>query len=331
MIYSILIICFILCCISVLLFYKTKTKENNINKEITGLRNKLKLLKTKKECIEKQTKILQEENENKKNTFDKIIKSTLESIEELKLEKEEIKNQTKELRKEKELAAEALNAQKSILLTAKNNYVETLEKDYIKAEEHYDLEKAKLEDDCLATQTKIKNLKDSLSAAVKAYLEEEERNKQIEFYKLHISNKELSDISKIKMCRDTLNQPVILNKVIWSAFFQKQTNELCDRILDKDTVCGIYKITNIQTKQCYVGQSKNIAERWKQHIKCGCGINAPASNKLYNDMQDYGVWNFTFELLEKCDQKLLNEKEKFFIDLYQSNRYSNYNMTKGNK
>ena len=47
-------------------------------------------------------------------------------------------------------------------------------------------------------------------------------------------------------------------------------------------------------------------------------------------MLNDGVVNFTFELLEKCDRKLLNEKEKFYIELYQSCDYG-YNSTIGNK
>ena len=43
-----------------------------------------------------------------------------------------------------------------------------------------------------------------------------------------------------------------------------------------------------------------------------------------------GVTNFTFELLEQCDRQLLNEKEKFYINLYQAYDYG-YNSTIGNK
>ena len=74
--------------------------------------------------------------------------------------------------------------------------------------------------------------------------------------------------------------------------------ELCDRVLGKNIVCGIYKITNLVTEQCYIGQSVNCSDRWKQHCKCGLGIEASSTNKLYNAMQKDGVWNFTFELLE---------------------------------
>ena len=60
----------------------------------------------------------------------------------------------------------------------------------------------------------------------------------------------------------------------------------------------IYLITNKINKKCYVGQTIKAPEyRWKQHIKCCLGIDASATNKLYNNMQRYGVWNFTFEIL----------------------------------
>lgn len=73
---------------------------------------------------------------------------------------------------------------------------------------------------------------------------------------------------------------------------------MCNRVLGtSNVVCGIYKITNLATEQMYIGQSVNISERFKSHIKCGLGIDAPATNKLYNNMQRYGVWNFTFEVL----------------------------------
>jgi hypothetical protein len=73
-----------------------------------------------------------------------------------------------------------------------------------------------------------------------------------------------------------------------------------------------------------------VAERWKQHVKCGLGIDTPAQNKLYKAMLRDGITNFSFELLEQCERNLLNEKEKFYIGLYQSCDYG-YNSTSGNK
>ena len=134
-------------------------------------------------------------------------------------------------------------------------------------------------------------------------------------------------LNKIKV---SFHQPVVLNKIIWSTYFQKQTTEMCNRILGTTTKCGIYKITNLLTKQCYIGQSVNIQDRFKQHVKCGLGIDASATNKLYKAMQQDGVWNFSFELMEECSRTELNEKEKFWIQMYQSDIYG-YNSTSGNK
>jgi hypothetical protein len=74
----------------------------------------------------------------------------------------------------------------------------------------------------------------------------------------------------------------------------------------------------------------DVANRWKDHAKHGLGIDAPASNKLYTDMQEEGIWNFSWELLEECPREQLNEKERYYIDLYQSEKFG-YNSTKGNK
>lgn len=64
-------------------------------------------------------------------------------------------------------------------------------------------------------------------------------------------------------------------------------------------------------------------------MKAGLGIDA-SGNKFYDVMQEQGIDNFTFELLEECSKEQLNEKEAFYIDLYQSLDYG-FNSTKGNK
>jgi len=77
----------------------------------------------------------------------------------------------------------------------------------------------------------------------------------------------------------------------------KPTSDLCNRLTQGKTTCGIYKITSLISLKSYIGQSVNISDRIKQHVKCGLGIDAPATNKLYNLMQEEGVENFTFEIL----------------------------------
>lgn len=178
-------------------------------------------------------------------------------------------------------------------------------------------------------EKEVDKLRQTLRAGTEAQLREREKEEKLDFYKLQVSQTELDDIKQLAAVKLMLHEPVILSKLIWTQYFQKQTTELCNRILGKEKVCGIYKITNILTQQCYVGQSVDVATRWKDHTKCGLGIEASATNKLYNSMQKDGVWNFTYELLEACERKELDEKEKQWIELYSSAELG-FNTTKGN-
>ena len=144
-----------------------------------------------------------------------------------------------------------------------------------------------------------------------------------------MSDADLEDIQKLESVKLMLHNPTVLSKLIWSTYFQKQTTEMCNRIFGLNPICGIYKITNLKTKQCYIGQSVNVQDRMKQHIKCGLGIDSSISNKFYNAMQKDGPWSFSFELLEECSKEKLNEKEKQWINIFQSDKFG-YNSTKGN-
>ena len=67
---------------------------------------------------------------------------------------------------------------------------------------------------------------------------------------------------------------------------------------------------------CYIGQAVNVADRWKQHIKRGLGAEAPTRNKLYPAMSQYGVENFTFELLEECTKDNLDVQEDYWQEFF---------------
>ncbi len=179
-------------------------------------------------------------------------------------------------------------------------------------------------------QSDLAQLKSVYQAATAARLRQQEEQDKISFYRIKVSEEQINDIINLQEWKKELNDPSIVSKIIWSAFIMKPTTDLCNRVLGSGSVCGIYKITNKQTGDIYIGQSVNIADRWKQHVKCGLGIDASATNKLYNNMQKYGVWNFTFEILQKCTRDKLNEKERFWIQMYQSNKVG-LNVTKGNK
>lgn len=87
-------------------------------------------------------------------------------------------------------------------------------------------------------------------------------------------------------------------------------------------VVGIYKITNLITGDCYIGQSKDIYRRWKRH-KNPNTWERDKTNKLYCAFESYGVESFSFEIIEQCTEELLKQREKYWIKAYNSQEQYN--------
>lgn len=93
--------------------------------------------------------------------------------------------------------------------------------------------------------------------------------------------------------------------------------------------CGIYKITNLVNGHSYIGQSKNIELRWSKEKARAFNDNNQEYNKtLSKAFRKYGLESFTFEILEECNIKELNEKEIYYINLYDT-YFNGYNETTG--
>lgn len=79
----------------------------------------------------------------------------------------------------------------------------------------------------------------------------------------------------------------------------------------------IYKITNIINNRVYIGQTVNYNTRVGQHKRCSCN-NDMMNIPLYYDMNNYGIDNFKFEILEIVDSSISDDKEIYYIELYES-------------
>lgn len=90
----------------------------------------------------------------------------------------------------------------------------------------------------------------------------------------------------------------------------------------------IYKITNNINSKIYIGKTKlNISERFKQHCSDSTK-NSEEKRPLYNAMKKYGTEHFQVELIEECADEIADEREKFWINFYNS-YYDGYNATLG--
>lgn len=93
---------------------------------------------------------------------------------------------------------------------------------------------------------------------------------------------------------------------------------------------GIYKITNKINNKIYIGQSKNIEQRWKEHIRHSKDKYSRHKPYIHSAINKYGKDNFKFDVIEECKFEELDEKERYYIKLYNSNKRGiGYNITPG--
>lgn len=282
-------------------------------------------------------KKIYEETERLKAEYE-LYKTTNETI---LSENNKLTTQIEEGKKHLSTIQNAIDNQQEMSSNAFKNYCDILEKRYKEVEEEHDMEvealntaygnlQLKLLREADEVRSDLDKIKATRTAAIEAARREKDIENNLTFYCLDISDADKRDIAKLEALKPSLNKPRVLSMLIWQTWFQKPLKALSANVVGATDVTGIYKITNIKTKECYIGQAMHIKERWAEHAKCGLGIDTPAGNKLYKAIQEFGLWNFSFEVLEICPQNQLNEKEKYYIDLYSSYDYG-YNSTRGNK
>jgi group I intron endonuclease len=118
-----------------------------------------------------------------------------------------------------------------------------------------------------------------------------------------------------------------------------------ERLLDKNefhkVIGEIYKITNLLTNKCYIGQTRShrlnhnkyrpfgYMGRFKDHISESTNPNKIGCKYLNSALLKYGVNNFQCELIITCNVDELDFYEvKYIVDL--NTKYPNgYNLTNG--
>ena len=162
--------------------------------------------------------------------------------------------------------------------------------------------------------------------------EEIRRQKEVEmkqdFYRIQFSEEDKNDVEILRSIAPRLKHPEAINKVIWSAYYQKPLAELRKRVAVEGP--GVYKITRIKTNEVYIGQAVNVSTRWADHCKTALGVGTLASSQLHRVMAQDGCENFIFELLEEVPKDKLRERESYYIDFYDSKNYG-LNTISGDK
>lgn len=99
----------------------------------------------------------------------------------------------------------------------------------------------------------------------------------------------------------------------------------------------IYSITNLVNDKKYIGKTtqSNPYDRWKQHIQLANNknnlneSNTAHSMPICRAISKYGSDKFKFRVLEECDDDKVNEREKHYIEQYNTAEGKGYNCTYG--
>ena len=317
------------------------------------LRPKLKSIREQDKKIEEHNKELQEEEQNLKQRLDylkneelisnRTINDLLIQIEGLKVKEEEIQkhNDAMQDRIDKDIdliyqksfdlmqekLSQAADAESTRLQQAREEaaeeYLRALEDMAMTAVEAITEKNREAEE----LQKKLDVLRAKADAAIAAAKREEEKLLELDKYKILVTDLDLLEINRLREIAPYFRNARAIYKIIWESYYRNNTTDLINRVIGSGTHTGIYKLTNLTNQKVYIGQAANLADRWKDHIKAGLGIDTP-NNMLYTAMMKDGVENFTFEVLEECERGSLNDREKYYIDFYRAQEHG-YNMTRG--
>lgn len=144
---------------------------------------------------------------------------------------------------------------------------------------------------------------------------------QQDFYRVQIPESSKRDLDILQSIRKELTKVDILDKLLYDNYVKKPVEEMVKRVLKGENPSGIYKITRLKTGEIYIGKSVNIKDRWIQHAKSCYHCGTISHSILHTTMEKDGIDNFTWELLEEVSKDKLNEREKYWIEFYDSKRY----------
>lgn len=263
-----------------------------------------------------------------------VKESTLTSLNSMIKEKENFNSSLQKIREEelnklieKEKEKRYIELNKAVEDWAQSAQ-EVANDEYLFIKQEYDnkllLQKEELE----RLSNEIEDYRTKREAINQEILRSRAINEQQEFYRIQLTSDAKHDIDIINSIRPQIYKFETLNKLLYDNYISKPTKEMAKRVLQGKDPSGIYKVTNIETKEVYIGKSTTIASRWVSHVKSAEGLDGVADSQFQRALRQYGVENFTWELLEEVPKDKLTEREKYWITFYDTTHYG-YNMKVG--
>lgn len=188
----------------------------------------------------------------------------------------------------------------------------------------FDIKKEEAQRELEKTLLVLDNFKQKALAVNETILRAKKILEEENYYRIVLEESDKEDIEQLKKVEPYLHNREVLNKLIFDTYVKRPMNEMIKRVLEGSrNVCGVYKITDINSKEAYIGRSTNLSRRWQEHVKSSLGIGSIAKSSLHVAMKKNGLDNYTFEVLERVEKEKLNEREKYYIDFYETDKQLN--------
>lgn len=169
----------------------------------------------------------------------------------------------------------------------------------------------------------LENFQEKRQAINEAIKREREIAEKEDFYRVCLSEDDIEDIFELKKLVPHLRHREALPKLMWDTMVSRATKEMIKRVTGGRTAGGIYKITYIPTGEAYIGKTTDFGTRWQNHIQTALGMEKVARSTLHVHMASHGIQNYTFEILEEVTREKQTEREKFYIELYGTQKQLN--------
>lgn len=185
----------------------------------------------------------------------------------------------------------------------------------------YETTASQLENELSELYAEVKEYREKRDAINAEILRQRAIDEQQDFYRVVLDQSSIDDINVLNSIRKNLHKHDSLDKLIYDTYVAKPVQEMVKRVLEGEAPSGIYKITRLKTGEIYIGKSTDVKTRWIQHTKTAFGCGTIAHSILHTTMARDGIDQFTFELLEEVPKDKLTERERYYIEFYDSKRY----------
>ena len=285
---------------------------------------------------------------HKQDELEKELKGLIDACRDCTTDKKQLEVERDALVRERNIEQERLNDLKKqsreLLITERERLeaeleltkrlkTQKLEQSYKEREQilesNFQTRAADIETELQSYQNQLQQFRDMSEAVNEAIRRKKELEEQEYFYSIDVSENDQEDISILQSMDARLHNRDVIPKLVWELFIRRPTQEMIKRVTGGKDGSGIYKITYKKTGEAYIGKTTSFSTRWQNHIKTAIGLEAAARATLHNRMAKDGLWNYTFEILERVDKEHLSTREAYYIDLYGTK--NQLNMKSGDK